>query len=80
MSKKQELKRIDVHSDYVMFNAVCTARGTITLLFSIFQEDTKYGQSYEDCYKELTKLQKQLKKAEDALARREKSDGKNECQ
>jgi len=77
---KQQLEKINVHSDFVLWGMVSIARHAISNICSFMQEFTEYGDEYMAAYNQHTKLTKELDKYEHLLAQcmKHKKGGKKE--
>ena len=63
----EELKTINIHQDYPLYQMVRVAKASLNTLVSYMQDRTPYGNEYEKAYNEYEKLLKQFEIFEDVL-------------
>lgn len=68
MLKPKELKRIDVHKDYVFSNLVHQVHEALNCTIAYMQKYTPYGKEYMQAYKQYNKVQDEFLKLVHAYA------------
>ena len=78
--KKQELEKINIHTDEVLWHMNALAGDAVGNLCTYMQATTEYGPEYEAAYAQHKKLRKELAKYEHLLAQcaKHKKGGKKE--
>ena len=68
MPKKKELKTIDIHKDYLLWNLIGSTKTAAGITCNRMQERTPYGPEYEAAFSQYKKIIREIQKWEDLLA------------
>lgn len=63
----KELKKIDIHQDYVLFQLFSLLRQQLGVVCSYMQKTTPYGEEYKKAFEKHKEISEALKELEDLL-------------